>query len=126
MTPWGRCSRWRWMTFSGTPFACELDRVSVAELAWGEAASEVTAGRRSTALRRRTELRRLTPSAWTRTVRVLNDPDGNAWAVEQLPDLIEAWKVAPAIHRTYPLSEAAAAIRYMEQGHARGKLVISV
>ena len=50
----------------------------------------------------------------------------NAKDLIVLRDLIEAGKVAPAIHRTYPLSEAAAAIRYMSQGHARGKLVISV
>jgi len=43
-----------------------------------------------------------------------------------LSELIEAGKVTPAIDRTYPLREAAEAIRYIEEGHARGKVVISV
>jgi NADPH:quinone reductase-like Zn-dependent oxidoreductase len=43
-----------------------------------------------------------------------------------LKELIEAGKVTPVIDRTYPLSEAAAAIRYMAEGHARGKTVLTV
>ncbi|HEY4976160.1 MAG TPA: NAD(P)-dependent alcohol dehydrogenase [Gaiellaceae bacterium] len=43
-----------------------------------------------------------------------------------LTELIEAGKVAPVIDRTYPLSEAPEAIRYLETGHARGKIVIAV
>jgi NADPH:quinone reductase-like Zn-dependent oxidoreductase len=43
-----------------------------------------------------------------------------------LKQLIEAGKITPVIDRTYPLSEAAAAIRYLEQGHARGKVVVTV
>ena len=43
-----------------------------------------------------------------------------------LRELIEAGRVRPVIDRTYPLSEAADAIRYLETGHARGKVVISV
>jgi NADPH:quinone reductase-like Zn-dependent oxidoreductase len=35
-------------------------------------------------------------------------------------------KVTPVIDRTYPLSEAPEAIRYLEGGHARGKVVIMV
>jgi NADPH:quinone reductase-like Zn-dependent oxidoreductase len=41
-------------------------------------------------------------------------------------ELLEARKVVPVIDRCYPLSEVAAAIRYLEEGHARGKVVISV
>lgn len=40
--------------------------------------------------------------------------------------LIEAGKVTPIIDRTYPLSDAADAIRYLRSGHARGKIVITV
>jgi NADPH:quinone reductase-like Zn-dependent oxidoreductase len=36
-------------------------------------------------------------------------------------DLVETGKVTPVIDRTYPLSDAAGAIGYLEQGHARGK-----
>jgi NADPH:quinone reductase-like Zn-dependent oxidoreductase len=43
-----------------------------------------------------------------------------------LKDLIEAGKVRPVIDRTYRLSEVPDAIRYMREGRARGKLVITV
>jgi len=40
--------------------------------------------------------------------------------------LLEAGKVTPVIDRTYPLSEVPDAIRYLEEGHARGKVVITL
>jgi NADPH:quinone reductase-like Zn-dependent oxidoreductase len=43
-----------------------------------------------------------------------------------LTELIEAGKVTPVIGRTYPLSEAPDAIRHVETGHARGKILITV
>jgi NADPH:quinone reductase-like Zn-dependent oxidoreductase len=43
-----------------------------------------------------------------------------------LKELIESGKVTPVIDRTYPLSQVPEAIRYLEEGHARGKVVISV
>jgi NADPH:quinone reductase-like Zn-dependent oxidoreductase len=43
-----------------------------------------------------------------------------------MKELIEAGKVIPVIDRCYPLSETAEAIRYLEAGHARGKVVITV
>jgi NADPH:quinone reductase-like Zn-dependent oxidoreductase len=43
-----------------------------------------------------------------------------------LKELIEAGKVTPVIDRTYPLIEAPDAIRYLAEGHARGKIVITV
>ena len=43
-----------------------------------------------------------------------------------LGDLMQSGKVTPVIDRTYPLSQIAEAIRYLEQGHARGKVVITV
>jgi len=41
-------------------------------------------------------------------------------------DLMQAGKVTPVIDRRYKLSEIPAAIRYLEEGHARGKVVISL
>jgi len=41
-------------------------------------------------------------------------------------ELIEAGKVTPVIDRTYPLVETPEALRYLEQGHPRGKVVITV
>ena len=35
-------------------------------------------------------------------------------------------QVTPVIDRTYPLAETAEAIRYLEQGHAQGKVVITI
>jgi NADPH:quinone reductase-like Zn-dependent oxidoreductase len=46
--------------------------------------------------------------------------------LQVVKDLIEAGKVTPVIDRAYPLREAAAAMRYLEAGHARGKIVIIV
>ena len=43
-----------------------------------------------------------------------------------LGDLVQTGKVAPVIDRTYKLSEIAEAMRYLEEGHARGKIVINV
>jgi NADPH:quinone reductase-like Zn-dependent oxidoreductase len=43
-----------------------------------------------------------------------------------LADLMEAGKVKTVIDRTYKFSEIPAALAYLEQGHARGKVVITV
>jgi NADPH:quinone reductase-like Zn-dependent oxidoreductase len=40
--------------------------------------------------------------------------------------LIEAGKLTPVVDRTYPLADAAEGVRHVEQGHARGKAVITV
>ena len=43
-----------------------------------------------------------------------------------LKDLIESGKVEPVVDRTYDLTEVPDAIRYLETGHARAKVVITV
>jgi NADPH:quinone reductase-like Zn-dependent oxidoreductase len=43
-----------------------------------------------------------------------------------LRDLMAAGKVTPVIDRTYKLSEAAEAIRYLEAGRARGKVIVTI
>ena len=51
----------------------------------------------------------------------LNQADLNV-----LRDLMASGKLMPVIDRTYPLSETPEAIRYVEAGHSRGKVVVSV
>jgi len=46
--------------------------------------------------------------------------------VEPLAELCLAGKVTTFIDRRYPLSEAAEALRYMGEGHAKGKIVVTV
>jgi NADPH:quinone reductase-like Zn-dependent oxidoreductase len=41
-------------------------------------------------------------------------------------ELIEADTLKPVIDRTYPLIEAPDAIRYLEEGHAAGKIVVTI
>ena len=43
-----------------------------------------------------------------------------------LKDLLATGKIVPVIDRRYPLSETAEALRYLEEGHAQGKVVITV
>jgi NADPH:quinone reductase-like Zn-dependent oxidoreductase len=50
----------------------------------------------------------------------------NAKDLMALRELIDSGQLAPVIDRSYPLSEVAAAIRYLLDGRARGKLVITV
>jgi 2-desacetyl-2-hydroxyethyl bacteriochlorophyllide A dehydrogenase len=46
--------------------------------------------------------------------------------LESLTGLIEAGKITPVIDRTYALGDVPEAIRYLDQGHARGKVVITM
>jgi NADPH:quinone reductase-like Zn-dependent oxidoreductase len=60
-----------------------------------------------------------------RKVRVLAaKPD--AKDLEFIIRLVEAGKINPVIERRYPLDETAEAMRYLREGHARGKVVITV
>src|SRR5262249_10211884 len=43
-----------------------------------------------------------------------------------LKDFIEAQKIKPVIERRYTLREVPQAIRYVEEGHARGKVVVNI
>jgi NADPH:quinone reductase-like Zn-dependent oxidoreductase len=43
-----------------------------------------------------------------------------------LKELFEAGKVVPVIDRRYPLSEVPEALRYLEEGHVQGKVVITM
>jgi NADPH:quinone reductase-like Zn-dependent oxidoreductase len=52
--------------------------------------------------------------------------DLNTSDLTTLATLMQDGKVTPVIDRTYKLSEAAEALRYLEKGHARGKVVVTV
>jgi NADPH:quinone reductase-like Zn-dependent oxidoreductase len=43
-----------------------------------------------------------------------------------LAELLEKGRIAPVIDRTYPFAEIPEALRYLERGHARGKVVITL
>jgi NADPH:quinone reductase-like Zn-dependent oxidoreductase len=43
-----------------------------------------------------------------------------------LRDLIESGKVKPVIDRTYPLSDVKVAFDYLGEGHAQGKVVVTI
>jgi NADPH:quinone reductase-like Zn-dependent oxidoreductase len=43
-----------------------------------------------------------------------------------LRDLLETGRITPVLDRSYRLPEAAAALRYLEEGHARGKIVVTM
>ncbi len=53
-------------------------------------------------------------------------PDEDSKDLNVLRELIEAGKVTPVIDRSYPLIQTAEALGYVQQGHARGKVVITI
>ena len=55
---------------------------------------------------------------------MLSDPSQKDYAI--MADLMQSGKVTPVIDRRYEFSELPAAISYLEEGHARGKVVIMV
>jgi NADPH:quinone reductase-like Zn-dependent oxidoreductase len=52
--------------------------------------------------------------------------DANQNDLTILADMMQSGKLKPVIDRTYKLSEVPAAIAYLEEGHARGKVIITV
>jgi len=52
--------------------------------------------------------------------------DANQKDLTILADMMQSGRMKPVIDRTYKLSELPDAIRYLEQGHARGKVIITV
>jgi NADPH:quinone reductase-like Zn-dependent oxidoreductase len=66
----------------------------------------------------------LSPFVGQRSANVTWKP--NSADLEFLAGLIEDGKVTPVIDRTYPFAEVPEALRYIERGHARGKVAVSV
>ena len=52
--------------------------------------------------------------------------DLNKEDLATLGDLMQSGKLTPVIDRSYKLSETPEALRYVEKGHARGKVVLTV
>jgi len=52
--------------------------------------------------------------------------DANQKDLTVLADMMQSGKLKPVIDRTYKLEQVPDAIRYVEEGHARGKVVITV
>ena len=59
-------------------------------------------------------------------VGMMKTAKANKEDLASIKELLEAGKIVPVIDRCYPLAETAEAIRYLETGHARGKVVIAV
>jgi NADPH:quinone reductase-like Zn-dependent oxidoreductase len=66
----------------------------------------------------------LSPFASQDLRRYLSVPNHEDLAV--LGELVEAGRLHPVIDRIYPLDQTAAALAYIERGHARGKVIIHV
>lgn len=72
------------------------------------------------------QLRAVLTSAFTRQRLVTFVATEDADHLERLADLVEAGHVTPRVGRVFPLEEAAEAMRLLEAGQARGKLVLAV
>jgi alcohol dehydrogenase len=68
--------------------------------------------------------RRAAARAGARFVYLFMRPDGAQLA--ELAGWIDAGKLKPILHRTYPLAEYRAAFAELERGRARGKIVITI
>ena len=72
------------------------------------------------------QLRAVALSPFVRQRLVMKTPREHHTDLERLVSLIEAGKLTPTIDRSYPLEQAADAMRHLQAGRARGKLVITV
>jgi NADPH:quinone reductase-like Zn-dependent oxidoreductase len=66
----------------------------------------------------------LSPFVRQRLVRYISKP--NSADLSLLKELVESGRVKPVIDRVFPINETAAALRHIETGHARGKVVVRV
>jgi NADPH:quinone reductase-like Zn-dependent oxidoreductase len=72
------------------------------------------------------QLRAVALSPFVRQRLTMKTPKEHYADLERLAQLIEAGEVSPIIEKIYPLDDAPDAMRHLEAGHARGKLVITV
>jgi NADPH:quinone reductase-like Zn-dependent oxidoreductase len=95
-----------------------LTPTGTAVLVGGEDSGQVTGMSR--------QLRGLVVSLFTRQRLTLRVPKERAADLERLTALIQAGQVTPSVGGTYPLADAAAAMRDLVAGRARGKIAIVV
>ena len=112
------------LDLGGTRSLSQLRRVLTPKgtlvLVGGEGGDRIIGG----ALERTLRALVLSPFVSQRLRPVLGTP--NAPDLKFLKELIESARLTPIIDRTYSLGEAPEAVRYLEEGHARGKVVIRV
>jgi NADPH:quinone reductase-like Zn-dependent oxidoreductase len=72
------------------------------------------------------QLRALALSPFVRQRLTMKIPKEHYADLERLVELVEAGRLTPTIDRTFPLHDVPDAMRYLEAGQARGKLVIAV
>jgi 2-desacetyl-2-hydroxyethyl bacteriochlorophyllide A dehydrogenase len=72
------------------------------------------------------QLRALALSPFIRQRLAMKVPKEHHADLQRLAELIEAGELTPFVDKTYPLHQAADAMRHLEAGHARGKIVITV
>jgi NADPH:quinone reductase-like Zn-dependent oxidoreductase len=72
------------------------------------------------------QLRALAVSPFVRQRLTMLGPKEHYTVLERLTELIEAGDLVPAVERTYQLNEMPDAMRHLEAGRTRGKLVIAV
>ena len=66
----------------------------------------------------------ISPFVGQRLRSVVGKPNGPDLGT--LATMIEEGKLTPVIDRTYPLSQTPDAMRYLEEGHPKGKVVVSI
>ncbi len=72
------------------------------------------------------QLRALALSPFVRQRLTIRVPKETHVDIGRLAELIESGQLSPVIDRSYPLADAADAMRHLEAGHARGKIAIAV
>ena len=72
------------------------------------------------------QLRAVALSPFVRQRFTMKTPKEHYADLERLTQLIEAGDLTPTIDKVYPLPQAPDAMRYLQAGHARGKIVITV
>jgi NADPH:quinone reductase-like Zn-dependent oxidoreductase len=95
-----------------------LTPTGTAVLVGGEDAGRITGMSR--------QLRALVVSLFTRQRLTMRVPKESASDLERLTALIEAGQVTPSVGATYPLADAADAMRELVAGRVRGKVAIAI